>query len=395
MPSFDRLIIGAGPAGLAAAIACADRCLVLERNSMAGKKLLASGSGQCNFTHMLSPQGFLERCSSHARFLKPAIYGFGPQAFIDLLREYGCESTVREDRKVFPASLKAADVRDALLRAARAKGARIGYNCRVTDIDATDGFRIETANGNQYSAPKLVLAGGGASWPGTGSDGSCHGLARLLGHSVHPPRPALAAIDVQNYSAFRSCAGIALPDVTATFHGTYGKLSASGSLLFTHTGLSGPLILDHAHLLAVGDSIKLCLISGADERLIGLCNANPAKSILGALKLAGIPEALLAAILKISGVEPTQRCADLGRLDRRKVAQALEALELKLQRVESLATAMLTAGGVDLGEVNAHNMMSRLRQGLYFAGEVLDYNLPSGGFNIQAAFSTGWLAGRS
>lgn len=392
---YDRVIIGAGPAGLAAAISSTGTCLVLERNPSAGKKLLLSGSGQCNFTHDLSVEDFLARCGPFARFLKPSLYTFGPQSFIELLREYGCPSFIRDDGKVFPQSLQAADVRDALLSAAHAKGVKFAFGNLVSGVEANDGHWIITAEGGRYRSRKLVLAGGGASWPRTGSDGSCYTLARQLGHTIQEPRPALAALEVEGYAPFRDCAGIALPYARASFKGKHGKALARGSLLFTHTGLSGPLVLDNSHLLSAGDTVTLHLVDDADARILDLCGKHPTRLLPGALKALGIPEALLNAILSSSGVDCSHKCAELPRAERMKAARVLSAFPFTVRKLEDLTTAMLTAGGVPLSEVKAASMESRLRSGLYFAGELLDYNLPTGGFNIQAAFSTGWLAGRS
>jgi predicted Rossmann fold flavoprotein len=362
---------------------------------MAGKKLLLSGSGQCNFTNARPIQEFLKRCGTFSRFLKPALYAFSPDDFIRLLQQNGCESFARDDGKVFPKSLKASDVRDAMWRAAQANEAKIIYNCRITDIEARDGFRLTARDGRQFHTGKLIIAGGGASWPQTGSDGSAYELATQLGHAIRTPRPALAAISVEGQHLWRYCAGISLKDVYAVSHGKEGTKTARGDLLFTHSGLSGPLILDNSHLLARGDSIDLRLVENAGQRLPQMVTANPRKTLVNALKGFGLPQTLIHAILNSISVDPDITCANLTRADRVKIAGVLSALRFTVRDVESFATAMLTAGGVSLEEVKARGMASKLHTGLHFAGEVLDYNLPTGGFNIQAAASTGWLAGLS
>lgn len=369
--------------------------MVLERNKIAGKKLLISGSGQCNFTHALSTQDFLKVCSAFSHFLKPALYAFSPDDFTRLLRDNGCDSFAREDGKVFPKSLRSADVRDAMQRAVLAKGAKLTFGCRIVNIEANRGFELTAHDGRYFHTDKLIITGGGASWPQTGSDGSTYDLARQLAHHISTPRPALAAVSVRNHNLWKDCAGVSLQDVTAVFHGRGNSSVAHGSLLFTHSGLSGPLIMDNSHQLAAGDSIELRLVSNAEHRLLEMVSLHPRKTLLGAMKGFSLPERLLHAICASIGVAPGGVCANLTKADRGKTSQALSALSFSVLDVESLATAMLTAGGILLDEVKARSLMSKLHTGLHFAGEVLDYNLPTGGFNIQAAASTGWLAGLS
>jgi len=391
---FQRIIIGAGPAALMAATASGSACLILESQSEPGKKLLVSGSGQCNFTHDLEVEEFLARCGKHARFLKPAMYKLGPQDLIQHLAKLGCPSLVRPDGKVFPASMRAVDVRDSLLKGTLQSSSRISYGVKIREVTRREGFLLKDDRSREYRCRELVIACGGASWPQTGSDGSGYELARQLGHRIIEPRPALASVSIQAYP-FVSCAGISLQDVSAQLATKTGKHQVSGDLLFTHSGLSGPLILDSSHLLASGDTLRLAFIKDAGPKIRKLLALKPKAGIKNALKATGLPEALLIVLTGMARVDQDKRCAEVTRAELKDLTQVLEALTLKTGKVESLATAMLTAGGVDLAEVRARDMSSILVPGLKFAGEILDYNLPSGGFNIQAACSTGWLAGSS
>lgn len=393
--SASTLIIGAGPAGLAAAIAAGQGALLLERNPVAGKKLLLSGSGQCNFSNALPKTAFLAACDKYAHFLKPALYRFDNAAFIGLLEEAGCPALTRPDGKVFPASLHSADVRDALLQTALDRGAKIRYGIRILAVEKQDCFILQAENGESFRGSRLILASGGASYPQTGSDGSAYALAKALGHSVIPPAAALAAVAITAWEPFRSCAGVSLQSVQAILHTGVGKKRVQGDLLWTHTGLSGPLILDSSWMLRAGDSVELNLVPDAQERLPSLINLHPRNSLFTALKRLGLPASLLQAILVFGGVDPSQVCAELTKATRLKTISLLAGLKLSVDAVESLQTAMATSGGVPLAEVKAHSLASKLCPGLYFAGEILDYNLPTGGFNIQMAVSTGFLAGRS
>jgi predicted Rossmann fold flavoprotein len=396
MPVFARtIIVGAGPAGLTAAIASGMETLALERNAMAGRKLLLSGSGQCNLTNVLDAEGFLRACGKSAHFLKPAFYSFDNSTFMSFLEHAGCPLITREDGKVFPLSLNAADVRDALLRKAIEAGAEIICNTRIKSVSKTDKFNLVTDRGMEYISDKLILAGGGCSYPNTGSDGSVISLAKSLGHSVIKPRPSLAPVTIAGFAPYRSCSGISLKKCAATFITETDKHKATGDLLWTHTGLSGPLILDNAYLLAPGDVIRLSLVPRAESRVPEVLLISPRQSLLQALRRFDLPENLLRSLLLAVECDPSTQCSSVSRQDRQSVVHQLSALELTVAAVGGFGIAMSTSGGIPLTEVKARSMESKLFPGLYFAGEMLDYDLPSGGFNIQMAVSTGWLAGQA
>lgn len=388
-------IIGAGPAGLAAAIAYGPGAVITERNREAGVKLLLSGSGQCNFTNKLGRDDFIRACRKAGPFLKPAFYAFDSRFFIELLEKNGCPSLAREDGKVFPASLKASDVRDALLQAALGQGARIMYGVQVLSVQKTElGFALKTGKGD-ILCWKLLLACGGASWPQTGSSGDGYSFAKELGHAISPLRPALASIETEGYGPFRTCAGNTLYNIKAEFITAQGKHKGSGDVLFTHRGLSGPLILDNSHLLEKGAVVRLHLLPEAEPAVNTILQSSPSKQVSNALKALALPSALLEAVLRSLQVKLETPAGKITRQERNRISSALQAWDFKVKAVESLRTCMSTAGGVALKEVNSAAMESRLVKGLYLAGEVLDHALPTGGFNIQIAFSTGWLAGKS
>jgi predicted Rossmann fold flavoprotein len=388
-------IIGAGPAGMAAAIAYGKGAVILERNPEAGKKLLLSGSGQCNYTNNLSNEDFIRACRKAGPFLKRALYNADSGFFTELLDKAGCPGYVREDGKVFPASLKAEHVRDALLQTALRKGAEILYEAKVSGVRKEKaGFILQTGCGTMHSR-KLLLACGGSSWPQTGSSGDSYAFAGAMGHTVSPVRPALAAIETDNYAPYVQCAGIALYDLKAEFITKTGKHRDTGDLLFTHTGLSGPLILNNSHLLEKSDTVRLRLLPGAETVIHNAVNQGSARHLLNALKAVPLPNALLEAILIGNGLNPDSPFSSLSAKQRNLIISALQYLEFRISKVEGLQTSMSTAGGVLLKEVNSATLESRIVPGLYLAGEVLDYALPTGGFNIQTAFSTGWLAGKS
>jgi predicted Rossmann fold flavoprotein len=387
------IIVGAGPAGLMAAIAHGEGALILERNPFAGKKLLLSGSGQCNFSNTLDNKDFLRHCGNAANFIKPALYSFDSKALVTLLEENGCQVYAREDGKLFPASMRSAEVRDLLLSLALQKGVRLEYNQRVQSIaHQEEAFLVVTEQGS-YLAERVLLATGGKSYPDTGSDGCGYDLAKALGHSIIAPKPALAGVEIEAYESFHSCAGISCSPL-AIRNSNGKRLPHLGDILFTHKGLSGPGIINNAHLLCKGDRIKIGLAIDSAAILLSSSQKSPTRELHTALKGFGLADALGIAILNYHGIDPATRLSELRKTERMVVAKALEELTFTIKCIDSWDKAMATSGGISLAEVNAKTMESRLMRGLYFAGEMLNYDVPSGGFNIQLAVSTGWLAGQ-
>jgi predicted Rossmann fold flavoprotein len=389
----STIIIGAGPAGLAAAIASGRVTLLLERNPYAGRKLLLSGNGQCNLTNSLPREEFLARCGKSAPFLKPAFHAFDNTRLIELLGSNGCPLLIREDGKVFPASLKSADVRDTLLKLASAAGARLIPGTQIATVQKDRSFLLRSSDGSTFKCDRLILACGGASYPDTGSDGSSYRLASQLGHAVKAPLPALAAVFIQESFPYAQLAGVSVRNTSLSFGLPGHRHRRSGDLLFTHQGLSGPLILDNSHLLNPGNRIHLHLLPEADRIIPDLLAKNQKTTLNKALKRLRLPHSLLLAILQLLGVDPAQTCCTTSKSQRNRIAQALLDLEFTISGIESLDTAMATHGGIPLKEVRSKTMESRVCPGLFLAGELLDYDLPTGGFNIQMAISTGYLAG--
>jgi len=389
------LIIGAGPAGLAAAIAHGKGAVILERNCEAGRKLLLSGSGQCNFTNNHNNEDFIRLLRKAGAFLKKAIYAHDSSFFIELLSKAGCNSYIREDGKVFPSSLKAEQVRDALLKTALNNGAEIIYDVRVLTISGKKStFLIETQS-REYLAKQVLIACGGSSWQQTGSEGDGYTLAESLGHTINPIKPALASVETTQQEYFSKCAGSTLQDIKADFIAKTGKHSDQADLLFTHRGLSGPLILNNSHLLEKGATVRLHLVPEAEEIVKQTIQQYSHKLAVNAFKVLPLTEAIITAILHYLGINLDTAVRDLNKKQINRFIGFLQAADFTVRQVESLETSMSTAGGVLLKEVNPATMESRIVPGLYFAGEVLDYALPTGGFNIQTAFSTGFLAGEN
>lgn len=396
MKTHEIIIIGAGPAGLLSAYAAGAKALVLEANPFAGKKLLLSGSGQCNFSNSLSKEEFLKNLRDASHYLKPSLYAFDREAFCTLLEENGCPWEEADEHKLFPASRQSSSVRDALLKAALAQGASIAYGQRVSKVSRKKGgiFEIQTEN-EHYSCEQLILASGGQSWPQTGSDGSSYRIARSLGHKITNPRPSLASVELDGHTCLSECSGLSLKNIKICMCTDSGRIHDEGDLLFTHKGLSGPVILNNSYLMNRGTRIGLALVENAQERLSELIKKEPKKQLNNALKLLNLSECLIAAILQRLELDGSQVLAILKADDRKLLANFLQNAVFSVKKMESLETCMATSGGIELKDINSRNLESRVCPGLYLTGEMLNYHAPTGGYNIQLAASTGYLAGFS
>lgn len=398
----EIVVIGGGPAGLCAAIAAArklkgtaKKVVLLDSNPQPGAKLLISGSGQCNFTNALEADEFVKRLGKYGNYLKSAYLNFDNKHFYQLLEEAGCHGFIREDGKVFPEDFKSQTVLKALLEQLQHSGAVLSCSSRVIDIEARPegGYKLSFENGDVLESRKLIIATGGASYPATGSDGKALKLVKKLGHAIIPFRPHLCSVNIVDFRYLSPCTGISVAGVQAKFVCKSGTYEAAGDLLITHGGFSGPLIMDNSHLLKANDEIIINWIPYADELLIDLRKQLPKMNLDNALAVAGLPHRLLGAILSSRYIPGYMKINTMSNQELRLYGRKLMACKYLISQVSGFGKAMASAGGVSLAEINAKTMESRICPGLYFAGEIMDYALPTGGFNIQMAASTGWMAG--
>lgn len=407
------VVIGGGAAGLFASMAAATHgahVILLERNRKVGIKIMMSGGGRCNITNTGDISHLVKSFPGNGRFLRHAFHTLTNDDVIEILAEEGVSTHVEDRGRVFPDTGKARDVVAAWERRVRKLGVEIRLNAYVEGIrrdDATGRFSVHVAGGGMVEAHRLIIACGGVTYPTAGTTGDGYKWARQFGHTIMGPRPAIVALEtVETWPA--SLKGVALRDIWVYVR-TPGKTWAKepGDLLFTHFGVSGPAVLNASHqaVLALEETADAPVnvavrleekssIDKWDARLKQQIEAKPqqqAKNLTSPWWPASLPLVLFPMI----GVDPECKGAHLPRVDRLKIASLLHELVLQVKKPRPMETAMVTAGGVNVREVNPKTMASHLVPGLYFAGEVLDVDGISGGYNLQGAYSTGWLAGKS
>lgn len=397
---YDVAVIGAGPAGLFCAIHAAGegcRVLVLEKNPAPGAKLLLAGSGQCNLTHDGEIREFVNRYGDHGKFLKPALMSFTNRGLADFFSTRGLPLETDENGKMFPRTRQSVDVLSVLLAECRSRNVTIRCSEQVTGISlAGESFDVVTGTA-AYPARTVVITTGGASYPQCGTTGDGYPLAAALGQLLTETGPALTPLLIRPFP-FAALMGISFEQMRFSVWREGKKIADhTGDVLITHLGLSGPGILDASRGIRPGDVIRLSF-AGAIQReefaadFARRAVENPGWQVGTILAKYPIPERLNRKLLKISGIPDDLKCAHFSATQRAALVTNCTAFPLTVAALGDYKIAMVTRGGVALEGVNARTMESKIVPGLFFAGEVLDVDGDTGGYNLQAAFSTGYLA---
>ncbi len=401
----EVVVIGAGAAGLMAATRAAERgkqVILLEKNTKPGVKILMSGGTRCNLTHATDRQGIADAFPrEQARFLRAPLAALGPDELIDLFHRHGLATKVEPTGKVFPQSDRGLDVQQTLLRWLKSSGATLSLAEGVEVVEKTrSGFLLRTCS-REVECQTLVVAAGGQSYPGCGTTGDGYAWAKSLGHSIVPPRPALVPIKTSD-SWSHELSGVTLPDVQLSVVAPAESkplMRQRGSLLLTHFGLSGPVAMNVSreltlHARHAGLRLACDLVPGqTQQQLLGQFIALEGRQKVAGVVGQWIPKRLLDAIFQRAATPINRIAAEFSKVERNCLMLQLKACELHPSGTMGFAKAEVTAGGIALQEVDSRDMQSRSVPGLYLVGEVLDIDGPIGGYNFQAAFSTGWLAG--
>jgi len=425
--AWDVIVVGAGAAGLMAATEAAirgRRTLLLEKNRRPGVKILISGGTRCNLTQATDKRGIVAAYREQGPFLHSALAVLDPDDLVKLIEDEGVPTKREESGKIFPVSNRALDVVNALMQRFERSGATLLLEKPVERIERRGEEFIVVVGEEPFLTSSLLITSGGKSYAGCGTTGDGYGWAAAFGHSIIPPRPALVPITT-NEPWVPRLSGLTLPDVMLRIAergegrraGDEGNTNAAkknkkkspwlderrGSLLFTHFGLSGPVVLDISRTVTghpeptscevVVDFVPDIRAEALEAGIREQCTAAGKKQVGGVLQ-KWIPHRLAEELFQQAGVSTETRAAELSKAARAQLVRWLKEARILVSGTRGFAKAEVTAGGVDLAEVDSRTMQSKLVPGLFFAGEILDLDGPIGGYNFQAAFSTGMLAGR-
>ncbi len=415
------VIIGGGPAGMLASISASqygDEVVILEKMNMLGKKILITGKGRCNITSSLPISEFIKNIPGNGMFLYSAFNNFNNQDIIKILGEEGVKTKEERGNRVFPVSDKAEDVRKALLSKAKKMNVKILTNANVKKIIVAEGKVVGVKyelNGKmqQIDADKVILATGGKSYPGTGSTGDGYLLAEEVGHTIKKIRPSLVPL-VTNKESTLICGkmqGLSLKNVGMKIKDISSKkivYEDFGEMLFTHFGVSGPIILSSsAHLLRYknidellrNNQIKIIIDmkpalseKKLDDRILRDFLEDKNKQFKNSLDKL-LPRKMIDVVVELSGILPDKKVNEITKKERRRIVDLLKNFEQTVKGFRPIEEAIITSGGINIKEINPKTMESKIVKGLFFAGEIIDVDAYTGGFNLQIAYSTGYTSG--
>lgn len=407
----DVIVIGAGPAGMMAAITAAKagkQVLLLEKNEKVGKKLFITGKGRCNVTNACEVENLFANVMEHSKFLYSAIYGFDNQMVMQFFEESGCPLKVERGQRVFPVSDHSSDIIRALERTMQKEGVELKLHCEVEELIIDEKEKnvtgVRLRNKEAYYAEKVIVATGGISYVLTGSTGDGYRFAKECGHTVETTSPALVPFSIEE-SWCKQLQGLSLKNVTATILVDNKKIySDMGEMLFTHYGVSGPLMLSgssyYVHkakgkkAIIVIDLKPALTTEQLDKRVLREFEENKNKQFKNAI--SGLfPAKLIPIMPMLSNIDPDKKVNEITKEERERFVHQIKHMEMHVQGVRDYNEAIITKGGVSVKEINPSTMESKLIKNLYFAGEVLDLDALTGGYNLQIAWSTGHLAGES
>ena len=406
---YPIIIIGGGAAGLMAAVTAANmgkKVLVLEKMPRPARKIMITGKGRCNLTNNTDEKTLIANVCRNGRFLYSAFSRFNADDTMRFFEDAGVPLKTERGNRVFPVSDKSVDIVDALVNSAKSAGVKI-LNKQVSDILTSNGavVGVKTESGEVFECQSLLIATGGLSYPTTGSTGDGFDFARKLGHTVTPLRPSLVSMQV--YEGYvETLSGLSLKNVTFTVFENGKKkplFSEMGEMLFTHFGVSGPLVLSaSSHIRYMGKKEYIAFIDlkpaltleQLDNRVLRDFSQEQNKDFVNSLSKL-LPKSLIPVIIKLSGIPNNKKVNQISREERLNLCSIIKSLPLHITGFRPIEEAIITSGGISVKEIDPKTMQSKLVNGLFFAGEIIDVDAYTGGFNLQIAFSTGFVAGEN
>lgn len=406
---FDVVVVGAGPAGMMAAITAAEhgaKVLLLEKTERVGKKLMITGKGRCNLTNIASSADIIKNIPGNGAFLNSSLRAFTNEAVIEFFNELGVATKVERGGRVFPLSDKASEVTEALLQKMSDLGIKLKTKAAIkaVSVQKEKSFQVETETGEPFAARAVIIATGGASYPLTGSTGDGYKIASMLGHSIVSPLPALIPLE-SDEQWVKNAQGLSLRNVKASLLINGKKEDEEfGEMLFTHFGISGPIIISlsrkAAQAIAENEYVEIDINlkpaltpETIDNRLVRELENALNKNIKNIMRKL-LPEKLIEPVLDFAYIEGDKKSNEITKKERMRIGEVLRHLIVPITKTRPLKEAIVTAGGVSVKEINPKTMESKIIPGLYFAGEVVDVDGYTGGYNLQAAFSMGVAAGK-
>ena len=402
------IVIGGGPAGIMAALAAANggaEVTLWERNKSLGRKLAITGKGRCNITNMADTKDLVKNMPGNGSFLYSAFTRFSAEDTWDFFEQHGLQLKVERGRRVFPLSDNAHEVVEVLVQALHEAGVKIEYNLRAKELALQNKQIIGVYDypGRLYPADAVIIATGGVTYPATGSTGDGYALAAQAGHTIIPPKPSLVPLEtVESWPS--EVSGLALKNVEMTIRDHDQVLDkAFGEMLFTHFGLSGPIVLSLSKVVTAAAEMGRGLTAlidlkpalseeKLDERLLRNNQKFSRKHFINSLDEL-LPASLIPVFVRLVGIDPHKPVNQLTKEERREMVYMLKSLPLTIKGPRPISEAIVTSGGVQVKEINPKSMASNLISGLYFSGEVIDIDGYTGGYNLQAAWSSGYVAG--
>jgi len=396
------IVIGGGASGMIAAGIAAERGLdvtLIERNPNLGKKLLITGKGRCNLTNYCDVKELIQNVPTNGKFLTNAFYRFSAFDTIEFFHKLCLETKIERGNRVFPKSDKAVDVVFCLEYFMKKNKVKILHN-KVKNINKkSDKFEITITGNETLTCDKVIIATGGKSYPGTGSTGDGYQFAQKFGHRIIPFRPSL--VPIESKDIVKSLQGLPLKNVSIQIYDKNNEIVYNdfGEMLFTHFGVSGPIILSaSSHVRKLDNHILIIDLKPAlsseqlDRRIQRDFQNNPNKYFENVLKFL-LPKKLIPIIIELSEINGKKQVNQITKEERKRLIHLLKNLTIKLEKFRSIKEAIITSGGVDVNEINPQTMESKLVKGFFFAGEILDVDAYTGGFNLQIAWSTGFVSG--